>query len=160
MTEARIEAPILHSTAQGAVGVHAERRDDEPFASPVCQLDLAAGAVESDDPPRDVLDFELADDSPSLTNDGRPKRWVVVRPKGGATGVLLAKADGERQSEAVGNQTAGRVGFFLRVDDFDRSLQRLVDADVEILTPVRSESYGRFVVFLDIAGNRWDLLGE
>ena len=67
----------------------------------------------------DVLGFELVEDSPALTNDGRPKRWVVVRPPGAETGILVARADGERQASAVGNQTAGRVGFFLRVDDFD-----------------------------------------
>ena len=27
-----------------------------------------------------ILGFDLAEDSPALTNDGRPKRWVVVRP--------------------------------------------------------------------------------
>jgi catechol 2,3-dioxygenase-like lactoylglutathione lyase family enzyme len=66
-----------------------------------------------------ILGFDLVEDSPSLTNDGRPKRWVVVRPPGAETGVLLAQADGEHQALAVGNQVAGRVGFFLRVDDFD-----------------------------------------
>src|SRR5260370_822000 len=67
----------------------------------------------------DVLGFELVEDSPSLTNDGRAKRWVVVRPPGGGTGLLLAQADGDRQRGAVGDQVAGRVGFFLQVEDFD-----------------------------------------
>lgn len=107
-----------------------------------------------------VLDFELTEDSPSLTNDGRPKRWVVVTPKGGVTGILLARADGEVQQRAVGSQLAGRVGFFLRVDDFDVSFNRLIEAEVEIVTPPRRETYGQFAVFLDIAGNRWDLLGD
>ena len=66
-----------------------------------------------------VLGFELVEDSASLTNDGRPKRWVVVRPPGARTGLLLAQADGEEQARAVGDQFAGRVGLFLRVDDFD-----------------------------------------
>ena len=65
-----------------------------------------------------ALGFELVEDSPSLTNDGRPKRWVVVRPPGGETGILLARADGEHQTAMVGNQVAGRVGFFLQVDDW------------------------------------------
>ncbi|MCU1397097.1 MAG: lactoylglutathione lyase-like lyase, partial [Acidimicrobiales bacterium] len=64
----------------------------------------------------DVLGFELVEDAPSLTNDGRSKRWVVVRPPGATTAILLAQADGERQSAGIGDQTAGRVGFFLRVD--------------------------------------------
>jgi catechol 2,3-dioxygenase-like lactoylglutathione lyase family enzyme len=107
----------------------------------------------------DVLGFELAEDSPSTTNDGRPKRWVVVRPPGAPTGILLARADGERQAAAVGQQMAGRVGFFLRVDDFDAAYQRMKTAGVEFVTEPRPEAYGRVAVFVDIAGNRWDLLG-
>lgn len=106
-----------------------------------------------------VLGFELVEDSPSLTNDGRPKRWVVVRPRGAVTGILLARADGERQAQSVGDQVAGRVGFFLRVDDFDAAYERLIDAGVTFTGAPRDEPYGRVVVFLDVAGNRWDLLG-
>jgi catechol 2,3-dioxygenase-like lactoylglutathione lyase family enzyme len=72
----------------------------------------------------DVLQFELVEDTPSLTNDGRPKRWVVVRPIGAKTGILLARADGEQQAGVIGQQFAGRVGLFLRVDDFDASYER------------------------------------
>jgi catechol 2,3-dioxygenase-like lactoylglutathione lyase family enzyme len=107
----------------------------------------------------EVLGFELVEDSPSLTNDGRPKRWVVVRPPGAQTGILLARADGERQAAAVGNQMAGRVGFFLRVDYFDAAVDRMTAAGVRFLTAPRTEPYGRVAVFLDIAGNSWDLLG-
>lgn len=107
----------------------------------------------------DVLGFELVEDTPSLTNDGRPKRWVVVRPVGAQTGILLAKADGPVQEQAVGAQMAGRVGFFLRVDDFDASYARMVAAGVSFVGPPRMEPYGRLAVFVDIAGNRWDLLG-
>jgi catechol 2,3-dioxygenase-like lactoylglutathione lyase family enzyme len=106
-----------------------------------------------------VLGFELAEDSPSLTNDGRAKRWVVVRPPGAETGILLARADGDRQAKAVGNQTGGRVGFFLHVDDFEATYNRLAAAGVEFHTEPRTEPYGRVVVFSDIAGNRWDLIG-
>ena len=108
----------------------------------------------------DVLGFELVEDSPARTNDGRPKRWVVVRPPGAATGVLLARADGERQERAVGDQFAGRVGLFLRVDDFDGAYERMRAAGVEFVTEPRAEPYGRVVVFRDVAGNRWDLLGR
>lgn len=105
------------------------------------------------------LGFDLVEDSPALTNDGRPKRWVVVRPAGAETGILLAEADGERQATAVGNQFGGRVGLFLRVDDFDKSFARMTSAGVNFVTEPRTEPYGRVAVFLDIAGNRWDLLG-
>nr|WP_221332956.1 VOC family protein [Nocardia transvalensis] len=106
-----------------------------------------------------TLGFDLIEDSPSLTNDGRPKRWVVVRPPAAVTGILLARADGEGQRAAIGNQAAGRVGFFLRVTDFERTYHRLVGAGVQFVTEPRTEPYGRVAVFLDISGNRWDLLG-
>ncbi len=106
-----------------------------------------------------VLGFELVEDVPSLTNDGRAKRWVVVRPRGATSGILLARADGERQLSVVGEQFAGRVGFFLRVDDFGATHARMVAAGVRFITVPRVESYGQVAVFLDIEGNRWDLLG-
>ena len=108
----------------------------------------------------DVLGFELIEDSPALTSRaGRPKRWVVVRPPGAVTALLLAKADGEREAHAVGDQFAGRVGLFLRVEDFDSAYARMLEAGVEFVGEPRQEPYGRVAVFLDIAGNRWDLLG-
>jgi len=107
----------------------------------------------------DVLGFELVEDSPSLTNDGRPKRWVVVRPPGAVTGVLLARADGDEQARAAGNQVAGRVGFFLHVEDFDAAHARMSSLGVEFVTVPRDEPYGRVAVFLDISGNKWDLIG-
>ena len=106
-----------------------------------------------------TLGFELVEDSPAETDDGRAKRWVVVRPPGAATGLLLAQADGERQARAVGDQFAGRVGLFLRVDDFDAAYRRLEAAGTAFAGPPRDEPYGRVVVFVDVAGNRWDLLG-
>jgi len=126
-------------------------------------LGLVALVVEEYDPAIDffvrILGFELVEDVPTLTNDGRPKRWVVVRPPGAATGILLARADGEEQERIVGNQFAGRVGFFLRVDDFSAAYERMVAAGVTFLTQPRAEPYGRVAVFLDVAGNKWDLLG-
>jgi catechol 2,3-dioxygenase-like lactoylglutathione lyase family enzyme len=107
-----------------------------------------------------VLEFELVEDSPAETTDGRVKRWVVVRPPGAQTGILLARADSAAQRAAVGEQFAGRVGMFLRVDDFDAVYRRLRDAGVTFVRPVRHEAYGRVAVFLDVAGNRWDLLGS
>lgn len=107
-----------------------------------------------------ALGFELVADSPAVgSHDGRPKRWVVVRPPGAATGILLARAEGEAQTAAIGQQVAGRVGFFLRVDDFDAAHRRMTARGVRFVGTPRTEPYGRVAVFLDIAGNRWDLLG-
>ena len=108
----------------------------------------------------EALGFDLAEDSPALTTEGgRPKRWVVVRPPGAETGMLLARADGERQAAAVGNQVGGRVGFFLQVEDFGAAYARMQAAGVRFLGPPRSEPYGQVTVFLDLAGNKWDLIG-
>jgi catechol 2,3-dioxygenase-like lactoylglutathione lyase family enzyme len=129
----------------------------------MANLELVALVVQDYDPAIqffvDVLQFELVEDTPSRTSDGRPKRWVVVRPVGAKTGILLARADGERQASVIGQQFAGRVGLFLRVDDFDASYNRMVAAGVRFVSPPRVEPYGKVAVFLDVEGNRWDLLG-
>ena len=126
-------------------------------------LELVALIVEDYDAAIDffvrVLQFDLVEDSPSSTDDGRPKRWVVVRPQRRQTGILLARADGAHQRAAIGQQFAGRVGLFLRVDDFDAAFQRMANAGVTFTSQPRTEAYGRVAVFLDIAGNKWDLLG-
>ncbi|HJU88519.1 MAG TPA: VOC family protein [Gemmatimonadaceae bacterium] len=126
-------------------------------------LHLVALIVKEYDPAIDffvnILRFELLEDAPSVTNDGRPKRWVVVRPPGSTTGILLARADGDRQQAAVGDQFAGRVGFFLRVDDFQATHERMTAAGVRFVAAPRTEAYGQVAVFLDLEGNRWDLLG-
>lgn len=138
-------------------------RADTRLRGPMAFLELVTIVVDDYDLAIEffvtVLGFELVEDSPSLTNDGRPKRWVVVRPPGAQTGVLLARSDGERQVQVVGNQVAGRVGFFLRVEDFEATYDRMEAAGVEFITEPRTEAYGRIAVFVDIAGNRWDLLG-
>lgn len=103
-----------------------------------------------------VLGFELVEDTYVAKQD---KRWVVVRPKGeGSTGLLLAKAANEAQRAAIGNQTGGRVGFFLYSDDFERDYQLYKSRGVEFLETPRTESYGTVVVFTDPSGNTWDLL--
>jgi catechol 2,3-dioxygenase-like lactoylglutathione lyase family enzyme len=107
----------------------------------------------------DALGFELVENSVATTNDGRPKRWVVVKPPGAETGLLLAAADGDLQVEAIGRQYAGRVGLFLRVDDFEAARRKMLNHGVEFVTEPRDEPYGRVAVFLDLAGNKWDLLG-
>jgi catechol 2,3-dioxygenase-like lactoylglutathione lyase family enzyme len=131
---------------------------------PVVFVELVSLVVDEYDPAIEffvgTLGFDLVEDSPSLTNDGRAKRWVVVRPPGAQTGILLARADGDEQRAVTGRQAGGRVGFFLRVDDFDASFERLSAAGVRFVTSPRDEPYGRVAVFLDVAGNRWDLLGR
>jgi catechol 2,3-dioxygenase-like lactoylglutathione lyase family enzyme len=128
----------------------------------VAFLQLTALVVEDYDPAItffvEALGFELVEDTPAQTNDGRLKRWVVVRPPGAQTGILLARADGEQQRAAIGSQFAGRVGFFLQVEDFDAAHRRMTAAGVRFVEQPRTEPYGRVAVFLDIAGNRWDLL--
>jgi catechol 2,3-dioxygenase-like lactoylglutathione lyase family enzyme len=136
--------------------------DALPYAGAM-HLGLVAIVVNEYDPAIrffvDALGFELAEDSPDLTNDGRPKRWVVVRPPVAATGLLLARADGADQAAIVGNQAAARVGFFLNVADFGAAYARMTAAGVEFLSEPRTEPYGRVAVFRDIAGNKWDLIG-
>ena len=107
-----------------------------------------------------VLQFDLIEDTPAVTNDGRPKRWVVVRPRGAVTGILLAQADGDDQALVVGKQFAGRVGLFLRVEDFAATYARMSAAGVVFVSAPRLEPYGHVAVFLDLEGNRWDLLGR
>lgn len=128
----------------------------------MAHLQLVALVVRDYDPAIDffvrVLDFELTEDLPSTTNAGLPKRWVVVTPRGGQSGLLLARADGAVQEAIIGNQHAGRVGFFLEVDDFDASFDRMTAAGVTFVSPPRSEAYGKVAVFLDCEGNKWDLL--
>jgi catechol 2,3-dioxygenase-like lactoylglutathione lyase family enzyme len=144
------------------LGASSERDQGVSYAGTV-HLGLIAIVVSEYDPAIsffvDTLGFDLVEDSPAQTNDGRAKRWVIVRPPGAATGLLLAQADGEDQAAAVGKQAAGRVGFFLHVEDFDAAYARMASAGVQFLTAPRTEPYGRVVVFLDIAGNKWDLLG-
>lgn len=107
----------------------------------------------------DTLGFELVEDSPATSSSGDVKRWVVVRPVGGATGFLLGRAEGVAQIDHVGNQVGDRVGFFLRVDDFEATYRRLEAVGTEFLGEPRQEPYGTVVVFRDLYGNRWDLLG-
>ncbi len=99
--------------------------------------------------------FDLIED----TDMGSGKRWVIVAPKGATeTRVLLAQASNDDQSNAIGNQTGGRVGFFLNTDDFARDHARMVKAGVTFLEEPRYELYGTVAVFEDLYGNKWDLL--
>ncbi|MEM9501990.1 MAG: VOC family protein [Pseudomonadota bacterium] len=100
------------------------------------------------------LGFILVED----TDMGGGKRWVVLSPSGGGAQLLLAKAANESQTGAIGNQSGGRVAFFLETDDFADAHARFVAADVTFLEEPRHEPYGTVAVFSDPFGNRWDLL--
>lgn len=100
------------------------------------------------------LGFELIEDTPR----GGGKRWVLVAPRGGETRLLLAEGKGERQCAAIGNQTGGRVGFFLETDDFDRDHAAFVQRGVTFTEAPRREDYGTVAVFRDEFGNLWDLI--
>ena len=101
------------------------------------------------------LGFDLLED----TDLGDGKRWILVRPRGATeTALLIAKADGEAQKAAIGNQAGGRVGFFLFTDDFDRDHRAMREAGVRFLEEPRRETYGTVAVFADPFGNNWDLL--
>ncbi len=104
--------------------------------------------------------FELVEDSPETSSvTGDPKRWVVVRPPGAQTGLLLARASDDAQRAVVGRQTGGRVGLFLHTDDFAAAHRRMTEAGVRFAEKPRQEPYGWVVVWEDLYGNRWDLLG-
>jgi catechol 2,3-dioxygenase-like lactoylglutathione lyase family enzyme len=103
-----------------------------------------------------ALDFELLED------EARPdgKRWVRIGPRGGdGTALLLARAATPEQQRAVGDQAGGRVFMFLATDDFDRDYARMKSQGVRFTEEPRHEEYGTVVVFLDLYGNKWDLIG-
>ena len=90
---------------------------------------------------------------------GNGKRWVGVEPPGGGTSLLLARARGPEQEAAIGRQAGGRVGLFLRTDDFEGARARLTAAGASFEEAPRREAYGTVAVWRDPWGNRWDLLG-
>lgn len=101
-----------------------------------------------------ALRFTLVEDS----DRGGGKRWVVVAPRGGGAGLLLARAATPEQEAQIGHQSGGRVFLFLDTDDFDGDLAHMRAYGVRFAEAPRSEDYGKVVVFLDLYGNRWDLL--
>ena len=101
-----------------------------------------------------ALRFDLLQDT--ALSDG--KRWVLVAPPGGGAALLLARAADDMQRAQVGCQAGGRVLLFLQTDDFDAELRHFRAHGVWLAEAPRSEPYGRVVVFLDLYGNRWDLI--
>ena len=104
------------------------------------------------------LGFKLIEDI-CLEQEQSGKRWVVVRPKGSAgCSLLLAKAVGDLQLAAVGNQSGGRVFLFLHTDDFWRDYGAMKAKGIVFTAPPRQEEYGTVAVFLDLYGTKWDLI--
>lgn len=102
-----------------------------------------------------ALRFRVDEDTPL----GGGKRWVVVSPAGrGGTRLLLARAKNRAERAAVGRQSGGRVFLFLRTDDFWRDYRAMRARGVRFCEEPRSEAYGTVAVFLDLYGNKWDLL--
>lgn len=103
-----------------------------------------------------TLGFDVLED----TDMGGGKRWVVVTPPGSGCALLLAKAKNAEQTAAVGNQTGGRVFLFLDTQDFDGDYARYSEMGVDFIEEPRHEAYGKVVVFRDLYGNLWDLVGR
>ncbi len=101
------------------------------------------------------LQFDLIEDSQL----NETKRWIVVSPKGSSgTSLLLAKATTEKQERSVGNQTGGRVAFFLHTDNFNRDYESMMSKGVNFLESPREEKFGRVAIFQDLYGNKWDFI--
>lgn len=103
-----------------------------------------------------VLGFTLSED----TVLSPEKRWVTVRPGERGGSILLAQAATDEQKFRIGNQTGGRVGFFLHTDDFEADYLRMKAAGVVFIDQPRTEEYGKVVVFIDLYGNKWDFIGS
>ncbi len=101
------------------------------------------------------LDFNLLENSEL----DKFKRWVIIAPNGSnQCGLLLAKAEGDRQIASIGNQTGGRVFLFLYTDDFWRDYRKMLVRDIVFIREPKEEIYGTVAVFKDLYGNLWDLL--
>jgi catechol 2,3-dioxygenase-like lactoylglutathione lyase family enzyme len=104
---------------------------------------------------RGALGFEVLEDATM----GPGKRWVRLAPPGGqGAALLLARAANEAQSARIGDQAGGRVFLFLHTHDFDATVERIRSSGGRLTEAVRHEAYGRVVVFLDLYGNKWDLI--
>ncbi|MGL6248982.1 MAG: VOC family protein [Culicoidibacterales bacterium] len=104
-----------------------------------------------------TLGFELIEDTHLPLEE---KRWIVVKPRGSQCGFVLGRATHPSQQTAIGNQTGGRVGFFLRTDDFWRDYLDYQSKGVHFVRDPKQADYGIVAVFQDLYGNLWDLLGD
>jgi catechol 2,3-dioxygenase-like lactoylglutathione lyase family enzyme len=102
----------------------------------------------------DKLNFQLLEDTPM----DHGKRWVRVAPASGGVELLLARAATPEQESRIGNQTGGRVFLFLETDDFTREYDAMRNKGVTFVNGPRDEPYGKVAVFLDLYGNKIDLI--
>ncbi|MFM2398116.1 MAG: hypothetical protein RL341_273 [Pseudomonadota bacterium] len=102
------------------------------------------------------LGFELVEDTYVPEQD---KRWVVIKPPGSrGASLLLARASTPQQTQAIGQQTGGRVFLFLYTDDFWRDYERYRAGGVEFIRAPQEQPHGTVAVFKDVYGNAWDLV--
>ena len=102
-----------------------------------------------------ALGFDLIED----TKMSETKRWVVIAPdRNAGAQLLIAEATSDDQRAAIGNQTGGRVGFFLYTDNFDRDYARMQEHNVAFTEEPRHEEFGKVIVFADKYGNKWDFI--
>lgn len=103
------------------------------------------------------LNFVMVEDTPVPEQH---KRWVVIAPSGGGTGLVLGKASTPAQEASIGNQTGGRVFLFLGTDSFWQDYRRMVCAGITFERLPQHQPYGWVAVFKDLYGNLWDLLQQ
>jgi predicted ester cyclase/catechol 2,3-dioxygenase-like lactoylglutathione lyase family enzyme len=100
-----------------------------------------------------ALRFVVLEDEPR----GSGKRWVVVAPPGPGVALVLAKAVTAEQRARIG-ETGGRVLLFLHTDDFAAEHAHMLAAGVRFVEQPRHEPHGKVAIFLDLYGNRWELI--
>lgn len=124
-------------------------------------MEFAMTAIVVDDYDR-AIDYYTNTLGFALTEDtvlSPEKRWVTVRPGTNGASILLARAATEEQASRIGNQTGGRVSFFLHTNTFDTDYARMKAAGVVFIDQPRTEEYGKVIVFVDLYGNKWDFIG-
>ena len=124
-------------------------------------MEFAMTTIVVDDYDR-AIDYYINTLGFALTEDtvlSPEKRWVTVRPGTNGASILLARAATQEQASRIGNQSGGRVGFFLHTDTFDADYARMKAAGVVFIDQPRTEEYGKVIVFVDLYGNKWDFIG-
>ena len=103
------------------------------------------------------LGFVVAEDTPLAMTGGAGWSSDLPAPAG-APACCWRELTALRRAARVGDQLGGRVGFFLETSDFAGDHARMLAAGVRFLEEPRDEAYAIVAVFLDLYGNRWDLL--